>query len=78
MKSYSIREFAESVGVDERTVRAWISSGELAATNVSRNRLSKKPRLRITERQADAFLDQRSTRFEQPDRRRRPKVEQFV
>jgi len=52
---------AEKLGVDERTVRSWIAKGELRAVNLSRDRNSRKPRLRILEDEVDRFLTARTT-----------------
>jgi hypothetical protein len=54
------------------TVKHWIRSGELVAVNVSRNRQSGVPRLRVRQSDLDAFLAVRSTSTSKPkaDRRR--------
>ncbi len=75
MKSYSLNEIAESLGVHERTVREWIDSGELRAINASRSRTSQKPRLRVLDADLQAFLASRSVgREEKPAPRRRKRA----
>lgn len=81
MRSYSLPEVGEYLIVSLRTVEAYIAGGELRAVNVSRNRQSRKPRLRVLQADLDAFLAGRATHQEttrQPRRRRRIEVEQFV
>ncbi len=86
MRSYSLPELAEECAVSPRTIEAWIASGELRAINVSRNRSSRKPRLRVLQSDLDAFFagratNQQSTTDQQTARRprqRRIEVEQFV
>lgn len=56
MTTHSIPDVAESLGVSQRTVEAWIASGELVAVCVSRDRNSRKPRLRVRECDLQAFL----------------------
>jgi len=80
--AYSADEVAEKLRVDERTVRSWIAKGELRAVNLSRDRGSRKPRLRVLEAEVERFLEARSTHPDvKPLRRRRrvpPPVERFV
>ncbi len=82
MKTFSLAEVAEMLTVSVRTIEAWIAGKELRAVNVSRNRRSRKARLRVLQSDLDAFLDSRATDQEQghqPRRRRRIEgVEQFV
>lgn len=61
MKTHSLSEVAEALGVSTRTVEIWISTGELRAVNVSRNRHSRKPRHRVTDADLNAFLASRET-----------------
>ena len=55
-----IKEAAERLQVEERTVRYWIATGDLKAVNVSRSAASKKPRLRILEEDMLSFQALRS------------------
>lgn len=73
LDSFSIDEVAEKLEVDERTIRDWIAKGDLTAFNVSRNRDSRKPRLRISEDEMERFLKLRSTN-PAPVRARRRKL----
>ena len=52
-----IKEAAERLQVEERTVRYWIATGDLKAVNVSRSAASKKPRLRIDPPLASVWID---------------------
>jgi excisionase family DNA binding protein len=67
----SIEETAQALGVDERTVRAWIAKGELKAINLSRNALSQKPRLRIRDVDLERFLELRAVSTAPTVRRRK-------
>jgi excisionase family DNA binding protein len=82
MRSYTLAELAEQYTVSLRTVETWVASGELRAVNVSRDRTSRKPRLRVLQCDLDAFLAGRATdaaAVHQPRRKRaRLDVEQFV
>lgn len=82
MKSYSFADIAKSLIVSLRTVETWHESGELRAINASRNRQSRKPRLRVLQDDLDAFLVGRATNQSsgRPPARPRQKieVEQFV
>jgi len=80
LDSFSLEEIAEKLEVDIRTVREWISQGELRAVNVSRNKRGRKPRLRVMEDDMTVFVEKRSTNPPpKPVRRRHlPPVEQFV
>lgn len=61
LDSFSIGEVAQKLDIDERTIRDWIAKGDLTAFNVSRNRDSRKPRLRISDDEIERFLQSRST-----------------
>jgi excisionase family DNA binding protein len=61
MISHTLHEVAEALGVGIDTVARWVSAGELRAVNVSRNRASQKPRLRVLESDLQAFLAGRAT-----------------
>jgi uncharacterized protein YjcR len=61
MKTHSIADVAEALGVSPDTVKLWISRGELVALNVSLNRHSRKPRLRVRESDLETFLNDRQT-----------------
>ena len=79
--SHSIEDVAENLGVDSRTVREWVRKGELKAVNVSRNKDSRKARLRILEKDIADFLTLRAIAPEVKISRRRrrfPPVEQIV
>jgi hypothetical protein len=83
MTSYSLPEVAEALVVCTRTIEAWIAAGELRAVNVSRDRESRKPRLRVLQADLDAFLAGRATDTTpdpqpRPRRRRLQMVEQIV
>jgi len=80
MRTYSLTETAEFFGVNPRTVEAWISAGELRAVNVSRNRNSQKPRLRVTDSELQRFIESRSTeqRKRESRRKRRTDIPQYV
>lgn len=69
--THTIDEVAASLKVSDETVAVWIRTGELKAFNVSRDRCSGKPRLRVRQSDLDAFLAARSTQPE-PEKRRRP------
>lgn len=80
MRTYSLAEIAESLGVHARTVEAWISAGELRAVNVSRSRDSQKPRLRVTDSELQRFIESRSTEQQKPESRckRRTDIPRYV
>ena len=69
--SHSIEDVAENLGVDSRTVREWVKKGELKAVNVSRNKDSRKARLRILEKDVTDFLTLRAIAPEVKISRRR-------
>lgn len=48
-QTYTPAEVAKSLQVSDETVAHWIRTGELSAFNVSRDRCSGKPRLRLDE-----------------------------
>lgn len=75
--SYTLQEFADHLGVHIQTVRDWIRSGQLAATNVSRNPSSRRPRYRITQKAAEAFEATR-TASTQPVRRRSRRKTDYI
>lgn len=80
LESYTVEEIAEKLSVDARTVRNWITNGELRAVNVSRNRESRKPRLRVMDDDVTSFLTLRSVKpVEKVSRCRRNKpIRQWV
>lgn len=83
MTSYALAEIAESLGVCVETVARWVASGEMRAVNVSRDRRSRKPRLRVLQADLDQFLSARATdhgaELQPLKRRRRVEVtERFV
>ena len=73
MSTFSFDDVAAQFDVSTRTVEAWVDSGELTAVNVSRDKASKKRRLRITQTALNAFIAARSTvpASEQKQARRR-------
>lgn len=80
--SRSLADVGELLGVHVRTVETWVAGGELRAINVSRDRKSRKARLRVMQHDLDTFLGARATDATStaPRRRRRqqPDIEQFV
>lgn len=80
--TYTLAEVAESLKVSDETVAHWIRNGELTAFNVSRDRQSGKPRLRVRQSDLDAFLATRSTAPPPKTERRRPRslpeVKEFI
>lgn len=80
MATCSIPEVSESLGVSSDTVKVWIQRGELRAINVSLNRQSRKPRLRIRECDLEAFLSSRETGKpeQKPARRKRLDIPRYV
>lgn len=56
---------AELWGVDEKKVLRFIATGELVAINLAQ-RSSGRPRWRISEEAAQAFLDRRQSRVPSP------------
>ncbi|NQT37574.1 MAG: helix-turn-helix domain-containing protein [Planctomycetes bacterium] len=81
-RRFTPREIAESRGVSIDTVRSWIASGQLRATNLARAASSKKPRWRVSESDLAAFEAARSNSPQpKPQRRRRrtgPPVREYV
>jgi len=75
-RARTIPDVAKDFGVSERTVQKWVEAGELRAVNVSRDRNSKKPRLRVLDSDLQAFLAGRTvgTERKQSRRRGRPKA----
>lgn len=71
MRTFALAEVAKSLGVSQRTVEVWIAAGELLAVNVSRNRNSRKLRLRVRESDLELFLITRETRSQPPAQRRK-------
>jgi excisionase family DNA binding protein len=72
----TIEQVMERTGSGRRTVRWWISSGELKAVNLSADKASERPRLRIRTEDLETFLDARSvgrTSTQQATRARRYK-----
>ena len=83
MTSHTLAEVASLLCVSVRTVETWIGGRELRAVNVSRDRQSRKARLRVMQSDLDAFLGARATDAsptKQSRRRRGPssEIEQFV
>ncbi len=60
---------AEKIGCSPDTIVAFIRSGELKASNLSRG--SQRPRWRISKVDLQDFLDRRSNHPAEPKRRRR-------
>jgi excisionase family DNA binding protein len=56
-KMFTVKEVAEQLRVDEKTVRRWIQKGELIALNVGGVR----PDYRISVSHLEAFKKQRQT-----------------
>jgi excisionase family DNA binding protein len=71
LKLYSVEQAAEYLGVHRTTVSALINNGQIAATNVSKNALSKRPHWRITEQGLRDFQKSRSATPSTPDTKRR-------
>lgn len=82
MRSYTLADIAELLGVSVRTVETWIAARELRAVCVSRDRTSRRPRWRVVQTDLDAFMAGRATdqgADRQPRRRRQKlEVEEFV
>ena len=83
MTSHTLAEVASLLCVHIRTVETWIALHELRAVNVSRDRQSRKARLRVMQSDLDTFLGARATDAsptKQSRRRRGPssEIEQFV
>lgn len=55
-KFYSPREAGEVLGVDASTVLAWIHSGELSASNCSKDPRSLRPKWRIAAQEICRFM----------------------
>lgn len=74
------QEVADLLGVSTETVLGWIRRGELVATNVSRNRTSKRPSYRISDSSLEMFEKSRQPEPQtKPQRRKRdPNVIQFI
>jgi len=69
--TFTVRDIAERLRVDQHKVLSWIASGELTARNVAASTASR-PSWRITSDDLTAFLDARASRPRpQPSRRRR-------
>jgi hypothetical protein len=71
----TVADVAAELGVDVRLVLAWIGRGELAAVNVSRSPLSKRPTWRVLREKVNEFLAARQhtpTPTRSPRRRLRP------
>lgn len=66
-------DVAKALSVSVETVKHWIRSGELVAVNVSRNRQSGVPRLRVRQTDLDAFMSVRSTSKPKAKERSRPR-----
>ena len=82
MISHSLADVANLLVVHVRTVETWVANHELRAVNVSRNRQSRKARLRVMQSDLDTFLGARATDASPAKkslRRQQPSdVEQFV
>ena len=74
----TVKEVAEHLGVQQRSVLELIKSGALLASDVSLNPTSGRPRWRIQEAELQNFLDRR---VHQPTtkrrRRRKPAIHPF-
>ena len=60
MSTLTIHQVAAAEAVSDRTVEAWIATGELRAYSVSRSASSRKPRVRIRQADLDAFRERRA------------------
>lgn len=56
-KLLTVKQVADIMSVDEKTVRSWIQRGELRAVNIGRLR----PEYRIRPADLDEFISQRQT-----------------
>jgi excisionase family DNA binding protein len=56
-KLLTVKQVADIMSVDEKTVRSWIQRGELRAVNIGRLR----PEYRIRPTDLDEFISQRQT-----------------
>ncbi|GAB5404338.1 MAG: hypothetical protein Aurels2KO_25690 [Aureliella sp.] len=75
---YSAAEAGEMLGVDASTILTWVRSGELIASNCSKNPNSLKPKWRIAAQEICRFMLKRqnveSDPANQPQKRVRKKV----
>lgn len=73
----SLAEVAQRAGVGLDTARAWVRSGELAATDCSAKRNSKKPRWRVSPADLAVFEQLRGNQGDRPKSkpRRKPSME---
>jgi hypothetical protein len=63
---YSIGEAGEMLGVDPSTVLAWVHSGEMVASNCSKNPNSQKVHWRIAAQEICRFLQKRQNASSDP------------
>jgi excisionase family DNA binding protein len=70
-KTFLIGDVSKQLVVSDKTVRGWITAGELRAINVARKRGAKKARWRITQEALDAFLAARTPGPAAPKTRRK-------
>jgi excisionase family DNA binding protein len=56
-KLLTVKQVAEIMSVDEKTIRSWIQRGDLRAVNIGRLR----PEYRIRPADLDEFISQRQT-----------------
>jgi excisionase family DNA binding protein len=58
-RSHTVKEVAEHLGVSDRTIRNWIVSGLLPATNIGS---PARPHYRVAESDLDRFLAERTVK----------------
>jgi hypothetical protein len=77
---FDVAAVAARYSVSAATVREWITSGDLAAVNVSRSAASRKPRWRISASALEAFEARRAPTLSPlaPRRQRRKKPTDVV
>ena len=71
MRSYTMSEVAQLLGIHEETVKLLVRSGELVAHSVSLNPKSRKPRWRVTDADLTAFRLSRQNMTKEPTQPRR-------
>jgi excisionase family DNA binding protein len=69
--THSVKSVSETLAVSERTVLAWIASGELIAWNASRKSGAKRPSWRIPQEALEKFMLLRTATPPPPRTRRR-------
>ena len=83
MRTYTLEDIAEMFKVGDETAKCWARSGELKCFNASRDRNSRRQRLRVTQESLDAFIASREvggdSKPKTPRKRRtRKSIERFV